>query len=41
MKPIKIQLGYTWDNLTETNTSEKKGLSLQLNASEEEFKNSS
>ncbi len=34
---LKVQLQYTWDNLTESNTSEKKGLSLQLNAAQEEF----
>ena len=28
---------HTWDNLTETNTSEKKGLSLQLNSLQNEF----
>ncbi len=38
IEPLKVQLQYTWDNLTETNTSEKKGLSLQLNAVEEEFR---
>lgn len=37
-EPLKVQLGYTWENLTETNTSERKGLSLQLNSAEEEFK---
>lgn len=35
---LKAQLGYTWENLTETNTSEKKRFSLQLTAAEEEFK---
>jgi len=38
IEPLKLQLGYTWENLTETNTSEKKGLSMQLNAAEEEYK---
>jgi site-specific DNA recombinase len=38
LEPLKVQLGYTWENLTETNTGEKKGLSFQLNAAEEEFK---
>ena len=38
LEPLKVQLGYTWDNLTETNTNEKKGLSLQLNSAEEEFR---
>lgn len=38
IEPLKAQLAYTWENLTETNTSEKKGLSLQLNAVEEEFR---
>ncbi len=37
IEPLKVQLGYTWDNLTETNTSEKKSLSLQLNTLQEEF----
>jgi site-specific DNA recombinase len=37
MEPLKVQLGNTWNNLTETNTSQKKGLSLQLNAAQEEF----
>ena len=36
-EPLKVQLENTWNNLTETNTSEKKGLSLQLNAAQEEF----
>lgn len=35
--PLKIQLQYTWENLTETNTSEKKRLSLQLNTLTEEY----
>lgn len=39
IEPLKIQLRYTWDNLTETNTSEKKALSLKLNQVEEEFYN--
>ncbi|PBQ30894.1 hypothetical protein CNR22_03590 [Sphingobacteriaceae bacterium] len=38
MEPLKVQLGYTWENLTETNVGEKKGLSFQLNSAEEEFK---
>jgi len=37
LEPLKVQLQYTWDNLTETNTSEKKGLSLQLNSLQNEF----
>lgn len=37
IEPLKNQLQYTWDNLTETNTSEKKGLSLQLNSLQNEF----
>ena len=37
IEPLKVQLQYTWDNLTETNTSEKKGLSLQLNNVQEEL----
>ena len=35
IEPLKIQLGYTWENLTESNTSEKKALSLKLNEVEE------
>ena len=38
MEPLKVQLQYTWENLTETNTSEKKGLSLQLNNVQEEYR---
>lgn len=38
LEPLKAQLGYTWENLTESNTSDKKGLSLQLHSAEEEFK---
>jgi site-specific DNA recombinase len=37
LEPLKVQLQYTWENLTETNTSEKKGLSLQLNSLQSEF----
>ncbi len=37
VEPLKVQLHYTWENLTETNTSEKKALSLKLNQVEEEF----
>lgn len=37
IEPLKVQLQYTWENLTETNTSEKKGLSLQLNTLQNEF----
>jgi site-specific DNA recombinase len=39
VEPLQIQLRYTWDNLTETNTGEKKALSLKLNEVEEEFYN--
>jgi site-specific DNA recombinase len=39
VEPLAMQLRYTWDNLTETNTSEKKALSLKLNEVEEEFYN--
>ena len=39
IEPLSIQLRYTWENLTETNTSEKKALSLKLNEVEEEFYN--
>jgi site-specific DNA recombinase len=35
IEPLKIQLGYTWENLTETNTSEKKALSNKLNEVDE------
>ena len=35
IEPLKIQLQYTWENLTESNTSEKKALSLKLNEVEE------
>ena len=35
IEPLKIQLGYTWENITESNTSEKKALSLKLNEVEE------
>ncbi len=38
IEPLKTQLLYTWDNLTQTNTSEKKGLSLQLNSTQEEYR---
>ena len=39
IEPLKIQLQYTWENLTESNTSEKKTLSLKLNEVDEEFYN--
>ncbi len=39
IEPLKIQLQYTWENLTESNTSEKKALSLKLNEVDEEFYN--
>ena len=39
VEPLSIQLRYTWENLTETNTSEKKALSLKLSEVEEEFYN--
>ena len=39
IEPLSTQLRYTWENLTETNTSEKKALSLKLNEVEEEFYN--
>ncbi|MHB8402866.1 MAG: recombinase family protein, partial [Bacteroidia bacterium] len=35
IEPLKLQLQYTWENLTESNTSEKKALSLKLNEVEE------
>ena len=37
LEPLKLQLENTWENLTETNTSEKKGLSLQFNSLQAEF----
>jgi site-specific DNA recombinase len=39
IEPLKIQLQYTWENLTENNSSEKKALSNKLNEVEEEFYN--
>jgi len=39
IEPLSIQLGYTWQNLNESNTSEKKLLSYKLNEVEEEFYN--
>ena len=39
IEPLKIQLKYTWENLTETNTGEKKALSLKLSEVDEEFYN--
>ncbi len=39
IEPLKIQLHYTWGNLTETNISDKKIISLKLNEVEEEFYN--
>ena len=39
IEPLKIHLGYSWENLTESNTSEKKALSLKINEVEEEFYN--
>ena len=39
IEPLKIQLQYTWENLTESNSSEKKALSLKLNEVDEEFYN--
>ena len=39
IEPLSIQLGYTWQNLTESNTSEKKMLGLKLNEVEAEFYN--
>ena len=37
IEPLSIQLGYTWDNLTQTNSNEKKSLSIKLNEIEGEF----
>jgi hypothetical protein len=31
VEPLIVQLRYTWDNLTESNTSEKKALFAKLN----------
>jgi site-specific DNA recombinase len=39
IEPLQIQLRYVWENLTETNTSEKKALSMKLHEVEEEFYN--
>ncbi|MHB8262091.1 MAG: recombinase family protein [Bacteroidia bacterium] len=39
IEPLQIQLQCTWENLTESNTSEKKALSNKLNEVEEEFYN--
>ena len=39
IEPLKIQLRYTWENLTESNTSEKKVLSLKLKEVDEDFYN--
>jgi len=39
VEPLEKQLRFTWENLTETSTSEKKALSLKLNEVEEEFYN--
>ena len=39
IEPLQVQLHYTWENLVETSTSEKKSLSLKLNSIEEEFYN--
>ena len=36
-EPLKAHLHYVWDFCTEANTSEKKALSLQINAIDEEF----
>ena len=35
IEPLKIQLQYTWENLTESNASEKKAFSNKLNELEE------
>lgn len=37
IEPLKKQLAYTWENLTEASTSEKQSLSAQLKLTEEEF----
>lgn len=39
IEPLKLQLAYTWENLTESSTSEKKGISLKLHKVEEDFYN--
>ena len=38
LEPLKLQLQYTWENLTESNTSDKKGLSMQLSNTQEEYR---
>ena len=37
IEPLKIQLQYTFENLTETNSDEKKAISLKLNQVDEDF----
>ena len=37
IEPLKIQLQYTYENLTETNSDEKKAISLKLNQVDEDF----
>lgn len=38
IEPLKLQLGYTWENLTETNTNDRKSLAVQLHLAKEELK---
>ena len=37
IEPLSIQLGYTWENLTKSNTSEKKSLSIKLKEVDDEY----
>jgi site-specific DNA recombinase len=39
IEPLKLQLKYTWENLTEQNSGTKKALTLKLNKVEEDFYN--
>ena len=39
VEPLKRQLQYTWENLTEQSTSEKKVISLKLNEVDQDFYN--
>lgn len=39
IEPLKVQLGYTWENLTDQSSGEKKALTMQLNQLDEEFYN--
>lgn len=39
VEPLKVQLHYTWENLTEQSSDEKRALTVKLNELEEEFYN--